>query len=562
MKPKKNISDSYIYKWQYFLLSFGVKIFLTIGMPILLFLVILFYYNFSTVSKDLANRYINATKTEVEGLLTTFNSIQSNFSLDADLQKYLLNSKHNYQTGTYVNKFDNDTTNFCIANPAIQSIYIYRCSDDYIIAAGNNPPTNNYATRFIDKNYINSNIEQHYLLVRKADFSNSTQTLLTCNYPIYYNALLAGFISINVDTSIFQEKILQLVPKDSHIDVIYNNLPLISLPSDTGSNHLNKFEYSVNLLNGNISISDSIKGQNLTILLNYNQNNSTANIFINSKLFLIFIVFLLLLCVLLAYLLTSKYYKAMVSIIMKSTLSLDWYGVNNTAGDNVRTLSGNNKKIESKLNERLASFRDLQFKFLQTQISPHFLFNALNVISMMDLEIFKHQTQIGKTVRLLSDILRYSITGSDFMSPFTKELEYSLKYLKLQNKRYNNRIDYTYSIAPGVENIEIIKFTLQPVVENAIHYAVIDENICHININADIVKHNLRIDVSNTGANIDAFKLTELNETLKAGKLNPEHISGLLNVNKRIKLIYGEDYGCNIFQFDNDTHLIIEIPIK
>lgn len=99
---------------------------------------------------------------------------------------------------------------------------------------------------------------------------------------------------------------------------------------------------------------------------------------------------------------------------------------------------------------------------------------------MLDLEIFKRQTKIGKTVRLLSDILRYSITGNDFMSSFSNELDYSLKYLRLQNKRYDGRIRYTCNIGTGVDDIKLIKFTLQPIIENAIRYAVSDDNTVDI----------------------------------------------------------------------------------
>lgn len=552
----------HFYQWQSFLMSFGTKIFLTICTPIMLFLVLLFCYNFSTVSEELASRYMMATKGEVESLLTTFGSIQSNFALDADLQKYLVSSHQDLQSAeSYATKFDNDTTTFCASNSAISSIYLYRCSDDYVLAAGNNPPTNNYAHYFTDRNYIQSDMQQSLFLVRKASLRNGNATVLTCNFPIYYNAFLAGFLSINVDIHALQEDILQILPQESQVDILYDGQPLIHFPLDAAS-ALGELGYSANFFNGKISISDDIKGQNLMVALRYNQNYSATNILANSKLFLLLILFLILFCFLLSYILTSRYYRAMVAIILKSTMPLDWYGAITSADDNRLHLSGNNQKIESELNERLASFRNLQFKFLQTQISPHFLFNSLNIISMMDLETFKQQSEIGKTTRLLSDILRYSITGDDFMTSFAGDLEYSLKYLELQNKRYANKIHYTCDIAPDVPEVRIIKFTLQPIVENAVHYAVADRDSVEIHITADIADERLVIDVSNNGAVMDAEKLAALNETLAAGKLNPEHTSGLLNVNKRIKLLYGESYGCRILQADSITHLMIEMPAK
>lgn len=189
--------------------------------------------------------------------------------------------------------------------------------------------------------------------------------------------------------------------------------------------------------------------------------------------------------------------------------------------------------------------KEAQFKALQAQISPHFLYNALDTINWSLIENGDFKT--SSTLGALSEILRYSIDDFEKNVSINKEIKQVENYLKIQKSRFEDRFNYSVNIEEGILNEKIPKLLLQPLVENAVVHGV--ENFKTggiIKVNGYSIGNKIIIEISDNGIGINSSKLKELNRRFNEkiqdnNKYKTSHI-GLLNVNERIKLVYGNEY--------------------
>ena len=189
--------------------------------------------------------------------------------------------------------------------------------------------------------------------------------------------------------------------------------------------------------------------------------------------------------------------------------------------------------------------KESELKMLQSQISPHFLFNTLSVIN--NIAILNDVPQIGEIVTALSDILNQSIGRSNSLLSLTEELSYADSYIYIQNVRFNGKFHVIKDLAPETENILIPCLTIQPIVENAIKHGLIPmPSDCILTIKAYLEGDDLVVTVSDNGIGIDEKTLAETNTLLKNNAPSINGSVGLVNVNKRLILLYGNEYHITI----------------
>jgi sensor histidine kinase YesM len=212
-----------------------------------------------------------------------------------------------------------------------------------------------------------------------------------------------------------------------------------------------------------------------------------------------------------------------------------------------------------------------KFKALQSQINPHFLHNALETIN--SLAIINNVPLIAQISRSLSKMFRYN-TNQDTQEVLIKdELDHVDNYLKVQLIRFDGYIESKKQIDPRILENKIIKFILQPIVENCFNHAFnhLDEKGM-IQIEGKIDENgHVVICVCDNGPGIPEEKLKKLNQELKTFQFDKEYsIStkngsgiGIFNVNNRLKMAYGDEYG---IQFHNvSPHglcAVITIPVS
>ncbi|MDR0455481.1 MAG: sensor histidine kinase [Treponema sp.] len=189
--------------------------------------------------------------------------------------------------------------------------------------------------------------------------------------------------------------------------------------------------------------------------------------------------------------------------------------------------------------------KEMQLKILSSQINPHFLYNTLETIRMMALG--KKETTIAATIKMLSQLLRQSLSANDKTIPLEKELELVRNYLAIQKLRFSNRMDYSLDTEPGLGGCSILPLLVQPLVENSlIHGLETKPEGGYIRISVKPKDKTLCIDVSDNGTGMEPEYLEKLRGELVSGEDAADGRIGLVNVNRRIKLYYGPGFGLSL----------------
>lgn len=208
--------------------------------------------------------------------------------------------------------------------------------------------------------------------------------------------------------------------------------------------------------------------------------------------------------------------------------------------------------------------KQAELESLQSQINPHFLFNTLNSIKAVSENREHEKTSV--MIQNLSDIFRYCLNKGAYIVKFSEELDHIRKYLSLQELRFSDRYSVKYDIDVDVLSLEIPRMTLQPIVENAIYHGLEpDDKHGELQITAKNINHKFFIYISNTGKGINENDLIYINSLLKE---DPDqfhcHIPGKMgvyNVNARIKLQFGNQYGLKISSYPgSNTTVKITLP--
>lgn len=206
--------------------------------------------------------------------------------------------------------------------------------------------------------------------------------------------------------------------------------------------------------------------------------------------------------------------------------------------------------------------KEMEFKTLQSQMNPHFLYNTLDAINWM---AFKEgQTDICNLVSAISNLMRISISNRQSLIPLEQELGYVKDYLYIQNMRYKGRLEIVYDIDGSLLDQVVPKLIIQPIVENAIVHGIEkshDRNTLYISVIR--TGANINIIVKDTGVGMSEEKVQSLlkePETVKSSSASHTNL-GMYAVHKRLKFLYGEDYGLSVQSEEGEgTTVIIRIP--
>lgn len=203
--------------------------------------------------------------------------------------------------------------------------------------------------------------------------------------------------------------------------------------------------------------------------------------------------------------------------------------------------------------------RKSELKALQAQINPHFLYNTLDSIIWMS-EAGENDEVVEMT-SALARLLRQSISNDQEEIELGKEIEYVKNYLTIQKMRYKDKLEYFIYIDPRIAHVPIIKLVLQPLVENAIYHGIkYKETKGNLKIYARPVRSKVEIVVEDDGIGMDEDVMEHIfDEHRKEQKRNGV---GVPNVQKRLKLQYGPEYGIRYESVKGaGTKAVITIPI-
>lgn len=202
--------------------------------------------------------------------------------------------------------------------------------------------------------------------------------------------------------------------------------------------------------------------------------------------------------------------------------------------------------------------RKSELKALQSQINPHFLYNTLDSIIWMA-EGRKYEEVVLMTASL-ARLLRQSISNEDEVVPIANEVEYAKGYLTIQKMRYKDKLEFQIDVDPSILHIPLIKLVLQPIIENAIYHGLKYKESKGLLIIKGFMKDgNAVLQVVDDGVGMSEETLAHIYDRHKVNYHS--NGVGVYNVQKRLKLYYGEDYGITYESAeDKGTTATITIP--
>lgn len=228
--------------------------------------------------------------------------------------------------------------------------------------------------------------------------------------------------------------------------------------------------------------------------------------------------------------------------------------------DRFNDMAGNIQTLVVKVREDEQKMRKADLRLLQEQINPHFLYNTLdNIVWLIE---GNEPDEAVEMVVTLSEFFRLVLSkGKEFIT-IRQEEQHISSYLQIQGKRYHDILDYHIYIDPEIYEYQIPKLTLQPLVENALYHGIkYKRSRGMIEITGTKEGENLYLTVADDGVGMDEDELKKLEKEISRPCKETESGFGLANVNERIRMYFGSEYGMKIWsEKGSGTRITIEIP--
>lgn len=225
--------------------------------------------------------------------------------------------------------------------------------------------------------------------------------------------------------------------------------------------------------------------------------------------------------------------------------SIEW---DNELGDVGRGVNHLSQSVQGLMERRLADEKarqELEYQILQSQINPHFLYNSLNSIKWM--ATIQNAHGIAEMITSLAHLLKSVSKGQKSLIPLSAELSLLGDYFVIQKYRYGGSIVLTQDVQPGLDNALIPRFTLQPLLENAIFHGIEPKRGAgSIALAVRREGDGLTLTMTDDGVGMEPDRAAALLSGEEAGPVGLFRKIGLSNVHRRVRYEFGPDYGLSI----------------
>lgn len=217
--------------------------------------------------------------------------------------------------------------------------------------------------------------------------------------------------------------------------------------------------------------------------------------------------------------------------------------------DEIGILSENFNEMLDQIEELISSeyeakllLNKAEYAALQAQINPHFLYNTLD--TMGSIASIQNSDNVSNMCHSLSNIFRYSLDINNPYSTISKEILHLKNYIFLMNIRMNGEVEYCFDIDDSVLDYSLPKISIQPLVENALKHGLKNKRgEKKIYIRAHELDEVLQIIVEDNGVGMDSDMMNKKLKDLKKDIFNNSSSIGLININSRMKILYGDRFG-------------------
>ncbi|MDR1419704.1 MAG: sensor histidine kinase [Treponema sp.] len=232
-------------------------------------------------------------------------------------------------------------------------------------------------------------------------------------------------------------------------------------------------------------------------------------------------------------------------------------------GKDFNIMIGEIKNLLARVTTEQEQKRKSELKALQMQINPHFLYNTLDSVIWMAQS--GKQDEVIAMSSALARLFRLSISKGKEIIDVASELEHVRSYLTIQKIRYKDRLDYSINVDEDIMSCRIVKIILQPLAENAIYHGIKNNSAAGtVRISGRRTHDGMILQVRDDGAGMDGEALEKLRRVLEADggadRAHSERGVGVHNVDERIKLYFGREYGLE-FESGEDEGTVVTIRL-
>lgn len=485
------------------------------------------------------------------------------------IKEFIFNNKDGQNTFSALYNFSNGQdikSNFILLSKDenVKATNLYR---NNIISFTNSVEANDIINRLKkDKNKV-------LCIPYRTNYDNGQKSNYIFAKCIMDHDIIVGYLMLQLRESDLNNFIMDtdaniISITDNFDNVIYSNND--SIVSSIGKYKPNVNSNNITNINGKdyYTVINNDVGNNINIITMTSVSAQKQFLFLGVIIIFIIGFFVIILVTFLANKMTNKNINAMNTLIeaidecvndnLQYRINLDTfeefkilYDKFNNMIDKVQYLIDKNKEISERK-------RIMEIKHLEGQLNPHFVFNVLETLHY---EILLDQQEAVRMLVSFAKLIRYNINYGNMEVELQADIEYVKNYLMLQKIRYNNRLEYSIDIDEDLMQYKIPKLVIQPIVENSLIHGIKDDYNLTINIKGEKLENIIKISIEDNGKGIEESEVKKLISLLNDENAMPENI-GLYNVNRAIKLMYGDIYGAEIYsKYGFGTKVILKIPI-
>jgi two-component system sensor histidine kinase YesM len=532
------------------------------------------HYNGQIINEEISDYNADRLarmKDTVDALFLSADELALNFSVDPDVKKFISMSREE-MSGDYsdfvetVKRIQTRFGIYSLSGSMDNSVFIYSEKLDYVVGTSGN--TGMRTSVFDDVFYANQmkTLSEKNFRVTNTSFKNEDSISIFRALPIDAGAKKTGVIQINIEIRVLRQLINSKESKYNNIFITEGDTVIYSLDDknigrkkedvremsgveiDGGGVTGRSFDGEKQVLSTSDGEYNNLKYTLITHLREYTDKTETMNSFIFYLVILLFI-----LSIIASFAASVFLFRPIDDIysLLESPKDTDEKsgGEIRRIKDFILILMGENSEIKSELLNRVRALKEAQANALQSQISPHFLYNTLENIKWMTVELTNSENAASEMIVKLSRLLRMSLSGSDGLITADEEITMTKLYIDIQCLRYSDKIDVAWDIDGASKEIKMPKFTLQPLVENAVYHGIRPKNgTGTIKISLKETDGLINIAVSDNGVGMakDIYERTvsELSDNISVSAGNKR--IGIQNVHRRIKLLYGDEFGVSL----------------
>ena len=566
------------YRWNSIFITQLKRAALIIFIPVLLAGTLFVYYQ-NKISVNNAQSYLSDSFSSscniLKNIIKNLNNQQQIISIDRNTKILMTLDDPTNNTETVNNVLQatkQNLSNAVLSISNINSISLYSLQSHTVIStktSGNINKLNNPAWYEEFQKSQNPNF-----IIKYTDTASKTEHL-AISYGYYVNSKLCGlmifdlnindFVSAAFDINKSACSKLMLYTSDGAVYYDYQKDPGKSYNIENFLKNDNFSERS----GKNLFLKSECEELGLMIAAVNKIETLTAGSYSMILYFLMLVLMLFMMTVILSMYLSFQFYDTIAKIMSKinefntDSIKPQYENEITYITQNISSFFFKTQEVEEQLALNFCELKKAQNLALQTQFNPHFIFNVLNLINVKVIKYAKDgNNEASRIIALLSVLLRSAINPKEYVVTVAEELDYAKKFIEIESICLNNNFDVFMETEPNVNSYFTAKFILQPIIENAFQHGIklLDDERGYIKIRTFLNSGKLVFKIINNSPPLTEEQLKKALNSLNNGTEASETHIGLYNVNQRIKLLFGEKYGCDFASENGITTVTVTLP--